>query len=65
MNNNSPIGLLEFIFIVLFILKIFDVIALSWFWVFAPLFPAVIIWVLVLIIGIVSIFLKKKKKDGK
>jgi len=65
MKNESPMGLLELIFIILFILKIFNVITISWFFVFAPLYPALFIWTLVLIIGIVSIFLKKRKKDGK
>ena len=43
-------GILEVLFIVFLVLKLTGVIAWSWWWVFAPLYPAIAIWLFVLLI---------------
>jgi len=51
-NSSSGIGLFGVIFIILLILKLFGVISISWWWVFAPIIIEVIIWIIIfLIIG--------------
>jgi len=42
-------GILEVLFIVFLILKLTGFIAWSWWWVFAPLYPAAFIWLTILI----------------
>lgn len=46
-------GILEVLFVVFLVLKLVGVITWSWWWVFAPLYPAIAIWftVLLIIIG--------------
>jgi hypothetical protein len=42
-------GVLEVLFLIFVTLKLTGVIAWSWWWVFAPLYPAILIWLIVLI----------------
>jgi hypothetical protein len=48
-------GFLEVLFLILLTLKLLGEITISWFWVFSPLIPAAVIWV-VCFSFIVSVF---------
>ena len=49
-SSSSGIGLFGVIFIILLILKLFGVISISWWWVFAPIIIEVVIWIIILLI---------------
>lgn len=49
-NSSSGIGLLGVIFLILLFLKLFGVISISWWWVFAPIIIEVVIFLIVLFI---------------
>lgn len=49
-SSSSGIGLFGVIFLILLILKLFGVISISWWWVFAPIILEVIIWIIILLI---------------
>ena len=49
-NSSSGIGLLGVIFLILLFLKLFGVISISWWWVFAPIIVEVVIFLIVLFI---------------
>ena len=56
-NSGGGIGLFGVIFLILFFLKLFGVISISWWWVFSPLIIGFVIGVFFLII---LIFTMKK-----
>lgn len=49
-SSSSGIGLFGVIFTILLILKLFGVISISWWWVFAPIIIEVVIWIIILFI---------------
>jgi hypothetical protein len=49
-NSSSGIGLLGVIFLILLFLKLFGVISISWWWVFAPIIIEVVIFLIILFI---------------
>lgn len=49
-SSSSGIGLFGVIFLILLFLKLFGVISISWWWVFAPIIVEVVIFLFVLFI---------------
>lgn len=49
-SSSSSIGLFGVIFLILLFLKLFGVISISWWWVFAPIIVEVVIFLFVLFI---------------
>jgi hypothetical protein len=49
-TSSSGIGLLGVIFLILLFLKLFGVISISWWWVFAPIIIEVVIFLIILFI---------------
>lgn len=49
-SSSSGIGLFGVIFLILLFLKLFGVISISWWWVFAPIIIEVVIFLFVLFI---------------
>ena len=57
-SYSSGIGCFTMIFLILLVLKLFDLIHISWWWVFSPLIVDVGLFV---ILGIIIFFIIRKK----
>lgn len=57
-SGSTGLGLCGTIFVVLFLLRVFKIITISWWWVFLPLIVGFAFWVALFIL--ILIFTKKK-----
>jgi len=54
-NQGEAMGFLEGLTLIFVVLKLTGIIAWSWWWVLAPMWPAVIIWLIVAVLFFVGV----------